>query len=381
MRIEFKKPDNPFIISGYQSPELFCDRENETKRVLSSIKNGRNLTLISLRRMGKTGLIQHVFHPKNHENTLQCYYVDLFSTRNLEEFTLEFAKAVLGTIDTASTRLVKSVLLFFRSLRPTFAFDPMTNTTKLSIELDSSGSSGTNLDEIFRYLNTSKKPVVVAFDEFQQIAEYPEKNMEAILRTYAQKYNNIRFIFSGSKKHTLQAMFCSHSHPFYMSTEMMYLEPIPKDTYVEFAKKVLKQHKKRVEKGLIELIYDKFEGHTWYVQYTLNQLFERSPQIYTMPTLERVFELILWANNPIYQNYRNLLTPLQFEILRAIAKEEKVNSPTAANFLVEHRLGAASSVGQAVKVLVEKDMLQFENGVYSVSDRFLSMWLVRVYAR
>jgi hypothetical protein len=132
---------------------------------------------------------------------------------------------------------------------------------------------------------------------------------------------------------------------------------------------------------LIEFIYDKFDGHTWFVQYTLNQLFERSPQIYTMPTLERVFELILWANNPIYQNYRNLLTPLQFEILRAIAKEEKVSSPTATDFLVEHRLGAASSVGQAVKVLVEKDMLQYENGVYSVSDRFLSMWLARVYAR
>jgi hypothetical protein len=64
MKIDFKKSENPFVISGYASPELFCDRENETKRVLSSIKNGRNLTLISLRRMGKTGLIQHVFHPE-----------------------------------------------------------------------------------------------------------------------------------------------------------------------------------------------------------------------------------------------------------------------------------------------------------------------------
>jgi AAA+ ATPase superfamily predicted ATPase len=380
MKTEFKKPENPFVISGYTLPELFCDRENETKRVLNSIKNGRNLTLISLRRMGKTGLIQHVFHPETHQKKYQCYYVDLYSTRNLEEFTLEFAKAVLGTIDSTSARLLKSVLLFFRSLKPTFVFDSPSGTAKLSIELDNQGKSGTNLDEIFTYLNSSKKPVVVALDEFQQIAEYPEK-MEAILRTYVQKYPNIRFIFSGSKKHTLQAMFCSYSHPFYMSTEMMYLEPIPKEAYVEFAKRILKRHQKRVEKGLIEFIYDKFEGHTWYVQYVLNQLFERSPRVYTMPTLEHVFELILWANNPIYQNYRNLLTPLQFEILRAIAKENKIKSPTSTDFLVKHRLGATSSVGQAIKVLVEKDMLQFENGVYSVSDRFLSMWLSRVYAR
>jgi AAA+ ATPase superfamily predicted ATPase len=381
MKTEFKKPENPFIMSGYTSSELFCDRENETKRVLNSIKNGRNLTLVSIRRMGKTGLIRHAFNPEINQNKYQCYYVDLFSTQNLSDFTLTFANAVLGTIDTTSKRLLKSVFAFFRAIRPTLVWDPFTGEPKLSIEFDGTSNSKVGLDEIFNYLNTSKKPVVVAFDEFQQIAQYPENNIEAILRTYAQKYNNIRFIFSGSKKHVLQAMFQSPSRPFYMSTEMMYLEPIPKKPYVEFAKQIFKKHKKRVESGLVEFIYDQFEGHTWYVQYSLNQLFERSPRVYTMPTLERVFEIIVWNNNPIYQSYRDLLTTLQFDILKAVAKEGKVKSPTSADFISKHKLGATSSVAQAVKTLVEKDMLQFENSIYSVSDRFLAMWLTRVYAR
>ena len=56
---------NPFIIAGYNTPDYFCNREQETKKVIESLKNGRNLTLISPRRMGKTGLVKHVFLVQN----------------------------------------------------------------------------------------------------------------------------------------------------------------------------------------------------------------------------------------------------------------------------------------------------------------------------
>lgn len=46
-------PTNPFLITGYQGPDYFCDREKETASLMSALKNGRNITLISPRRMGK----------------------------------------------------------------------------------------------------------------------------------------------------------------------------------------------------------------------------------------------------------------------------------------------------------------------------------------
>ena len=55
-------PTNPFLITGYQGPDYFCDREKETASLMSALKNGRNITLISPRRMGKTGLIKNVFY-------------------------------------------------------------------------------------------------------------------------------------------------------------------------------------------------------------------------------------------------------------------------------------------------------------------------------
>lgn len=53
---------NPFFTGGYMGPEYFCDRQNETDLLLKAISSKRNVTLISLRRMGKTGLLKHVKH-------------------------------------------------------------------------------------------------------------------------------------------------------------------------------------------------------------------------------------------------------------------------------------------------------------------------------
>jgi hypothetical protein len=51
------KITNPFVTGGYIGPDYFCDRQNETDLLLRAISSKRNLTLISLRRMGKTGLL------------------------------------------------------------------------------------------------------------------------------------------------------------------------------------------------------------------------------------------------------------------------------------------------------------------------------------
>ena len=65
--------NNPFIVGGYLSPHYFCDREVETEQLIRNITNGRNVVIISVRRMGKTGLIRHCFYQdeiKEHYYTL-----------------------------------------------------------------------------------------------------------------------------------------------------------------------------------------------------------------------------------------------------------------------------------------------------------------------
>ena len=115
------KPANPFVVRGYRGPEYFCDREHETRKIISALANERNVTLMAPRRYGKTGLVRNVFHrlPKD----VVAIYVDIYSTTDLSEFTQMFASAVLGALDTVAEKALAAIGRFFRAVRPTVTPD------------------------------------------------------------------------------------------------------------------------------------------------------------------------------------------------------------------------------------------------------------------
>jgi len=108
------KTTNPFITISYAGNDYFCDRENETTALISGLENGRNITLISPRRMGKTGLIKHIFAEIESKNkNIKCFYLDVFSTSCLADFVKIFGEAVIGNLDSNSTRAMNKVNVMY----------------------------------------------------------------------------------------------------------------------------------------------------------------------------------------------------------------------------------------------------------------------------
>ena len=92
--------NNPFVIYGYKGTEYFCDRKKETDLIMKALQNERNIVLISPRRIGKTGLIHHVFESiSKQEPETHCFYLDINATRNLSQFIQLLAKTVIGKVD------------------------------------------------------------------------------------------------------------------------------------------------------------------------------------------------------------------------------------------------------------------------------------------
>ena len=165
--------NNPFLIVGYQGPEYFCDREKETEVILSALHNGRNITLVSPRRMGKTGLIKNVFYTlQEKEKNAKCFYLDIFSTQNLREFVALLGREILGKLDSLSQSTLKTLLSFFKSCRPVITMDELSGIPSVSLDIVPSKEEET-LKEIFDYLRQSGRECYLAIDEFQQIMEYP----------------------------------------------------------------------------------------------------------------------------------------------------------------------------------------------------------------
>ena len=85
---------NPFLISGYISPKYFCDREDETKKLVKNIDNVNNVTLISTRRMGKSGLIKHCFEQRSIKKNYTTFFVDIYATKSFNDFLLLMSKSI-----------------------------------------------------------------------------------------------------------------------------------------------------------------------------------------------------------------------------------------------------------------------------------------------
>ena len=368
------KPNNPFLISGYHSPEFFCDREQETAKILDALSNGRNVTLIAPRRMGKTGLIRHAFyHLKEQQPEIVTLYMDIFSTRSLGDFVRLFANTVLGKLDSAPQKALSRISQFIRSCRPVFTFDEITGVPKVTIDVAPAEEENT-LKEIFDYLASSEKRCYIAIDEFQQITEYDEKGVEALLRSYIQFLPNVNFIFAGSRKHVMQEMFTSSKRPFYQSTQVVTIDAIDKEKYAQFAIEHFTKHNTELPIDVFDAIYDKYNGHTWYMQALLNRLYGYNRNVDS--------ELVAYATEQIIAeysySYADLLrsyTAGNVKLLKAIAQEGCVKEVLAGDFITKYKLRAASSVSSSLKKLLNNELVYLTDQGYIIYDRFMGEWL------
>ena len=370
------KPNNPFLISGYYSPEFFCDREQETRTILDALHNGRNVTLTAPRRMGKTGLIRHVFYRlKELQPDIATFYLDIYSTQSLGDFVRLFAGTVLGQLDSAPQKALSRISRFVRSCRPVFTFDELTGAPKVTIDVAPAEEENT-LKEIFEYLGSSEKRCYVAIDEFQQIAEYQEKGVEALLRSHIQFLPNVNFIFAGSRQHLMQEMFTSSKRPFYQSTQLLTIGPIQQDEYAGFATGHFAAHGVKLPQEVFNTIYEKYEGHTWYVQCLLNRLYGYDRDV-DMELVSYATEQILAEYSYIYADLLKAYSSGQVRLLKAIAKEGCVKEVLAGDFISTYGLRAASSVSAAMKKLLENELVYQTSDGYIIYDRFMGEWLRR----
>lgn len=369
------KIDNPFLLYGYEGPEYFCDRKEETEEMVSSLRNGCNITLMSPRRYGKTGLIRHVFHKiKEQDPDAACFYIDIYATNSLYDFVQTFAKAVVGKLDTPMQKAENIITKIFKSSQITMSTDFMTGLPQLSLNFAPQYTEST-LDEIFTYISQSQRNCYIAFDEFQQVTEYPEKNVEALLRTHIQKMNNARFVFSGSRLHMMMEMFNSPKHPFYRSTEKLNLGTLDEAVYYSFAEEKLKENDVSLPYDAFHELYSMVDGVTWYIQAVLNRLYRLTDKTVTVKDMNEVIIKIILSEEEDYKRLFHLLTANQANLLLAIAREGSVAEPMSGQFLRKHQLKSTSSVQRALKYLADEEYIYLSERGYIIYDRFFGIWL------
>lgn len=367
---------NPFITYGYESAEYFCDRHNETEQLTRLVTNGNNVALISPRRMGKTGLLHHVFAQESIVRQYNTFLIDIYATKSLADMVYQLGQVIVKRLRPWGQSAVDRFLKVVTSLRTGISFDGMGNAS-WNLEVGDIKRPEFTLEEIFAYLQSSERPCIVAIDEFQTIAEYPEQNVEALLRTYIQECRNAVFVFSGSQRHLMNEMFSSPARPFYQSVTLMNLAPIPADEYEIFAKHHFEANGKSIEDGVTSMIYERFDATTWYVQKMLNELYSLTPvgECCTAEMVELALDNILKSYEMTYQDMLTQMSAKQVALLKAISREGKAEQITGTRFVKTYHLDSASSVQKLSNTLLSKQIITQNNGAYETYDKFLALWI------
>lgn len=379
-----KTPKNPFLFQNYHSPKYFCDRNNEVNELISAFDNGRNLTLLSIRRLGKTGLIHHMQYKLGKRKDVVTVYLDILNTSNQQDFVNKFVTAIVNSIEKKKETFINKIIRQVTQYKPTFSVDTLTGNPQITLNVKNANEVRMSLDAIFTLIAEEKIKFQITIDEFQQISQYPNNNLDATLREYIQKLDNVHFIFCGSIHHMMVDLFSNVKKPLYRMTGFLHLDKIAKSYYAKFIKKHFGSHSKTIEDELVEEILDWTKNHTFYTQYFCNVLFSiTSDSKITSTDMQRVKQRILKENEITYLNYKKLMTTKQWNLVKAIGKESQVSQPSANAFISKHNLGAGSTVRQSLKSMLAAEMiyetLEADSSYYQVYDVFFERWLQAVF--
>ena len=373
---------NPFSIKEYKGKNYFCDREAELEKILTNIKNGIDTTIVSPRRMGKTGLIYRLFEQINETGDVETIYVDIYPARSLSDFVKLLAEAILLKFP-ERTSIGKQFIEFIKGFKPLIGYDAITGEPQIQISYQSDQEKEYTLQGLFRFLDVQDTKIVLAIDEFQQITDFPEKNIEALLRTYTQQLENIRFIFCGSRKSMMIDLFSNAKRPFYASTQYLVLDKIDLVSYKAFITGKFAESDILLADDALDYILSWTRQHTFYTQSVCNMVYSMGEKVVTIQLVKQACNDLLKRNEAVFFQFRQLLTSGQWNFLIAVAKEGEVTQLTAQKFIATYEIGTPANARRISRSLIDKELIletaNKKGSKYQVYDVFLSRWLESEY--
>ena len=366
---------NPFAYSNYVTGESFCNRKKELSELLKYIKGSQNVLLYSHRRYGKSSLIRQIFREiKNKNLNIGTMHVELYGTISEKDFITRTFQG-LNQLESNFERLLKSASKAIKNIKLNLSIDSATGSTLVSPSFEAVNEK-VILETLMNILSkySQKYKLVIAFDEFQEVANYTEDGFEKRLRSFIQQHSNICYIFSGSQQHLITEMFNSNNRAFYKLAESFHLDKIETKHYIPWIQNLFNRKKVNLPDELIEEIAGRFENHPMYIQNSLFHLWERpvkkgfSPEI-----LSEVEDAIIEKRSLEHTVLWETLSINQKKTLKLILLNNGSNLFNADS-LKSVNLKTGSLVTKALSSLMKKEII-VKNGRYLIQDVIFKKWL------
>jgi len=366
---------NPFAYSNYVTGDSFCNRKKELSELLGYVKGSQNVLLYSHRRYGKSSVIQQLFQEIKGKNlNISPMYVELYGTISEKDFITRSFHG-LNQLESNFERLLQSVSNALKKIKLNLNIDPATGGTSISPSFEAVNETLV-LEELMNILSkySQKRKLVIAFDEFQEIANYTEEGFEKRLRSFVQQHQNICYIFSGSQQYLITEMFNSHNRAFYKSAESFPLDKIESRHYILWVQKLFSRKHIHLPAELIEEIVARFENHPMYIQNFLFHLWEEPGERgFSNDIIDKIENAIIEKRSLEHTVLWETLSINQKKTLKLILLNDGSNLFNADS-LKSVTLKTGSLVTKALSSLMKKEII-VKNGKYMIQDIVFKKWL------
>ncbi|QDF29756.1 AAA family ATPase [Halarcobacter anaerophilus] len=359
---------SPFPYDKISDTEHFYGRDKEIKEIEKLVGFSNNMLIHSKRRMGKSSLINYFL--EIHKKDYLCIYVDIFDITSKEDFAYSLLKALSNSQKSDLKSALKMFASLFKRVRVEPTIDPV--TLKYSLKpVVVTLTFEQMMEDFFNSLNelSKKNQIILAIDEFQQVATIKDIKLDAYLRTYIQNRKNISYIFLGSKRHLLNSFF-EYKAPLYELANHFELKALKIEDIYVYAKKYLQISKKN-----IEYIYEKAKGETKLIQNILHLLYVYKIEKISEEKTDEVIDEIINSKDGSFRLLYDTLNNNQKTALKIVGhyKSGFFNTEILKQYNIKKQ-----TLQSSINTLFNKELIDKNEDKYFIPDRTLELWVERL---
>ena len=378
---------NPFKYGKEVSGYRFYDREGDSRKLRRRLVDGStNIVMFAPRRYGKTSLVLRVMEQVRTANAIPGLLFDMAKVTTLPQFCESYANAVFSLFG-GKAAILHRITEFLAHLHPSFSLSEGGVPT---VRLDyGERMSATSISEVIDLPEKMARelgghPIVVAFDEFQEVAELASDfPLEKIFRSCIQAHSLVRYVFLGSKTHLMKRMFGDHSRPFYKSALPMPLGKPPVEESLDFLVSRFAHEGIAVPIAAAEAIVAVADNIPYYIQAVASHAFEMATEsrsaTLSAETVEAAADEFVDENSDLYEAQMRHLSDAKHAAVRALA-----NEPTASfneEYRRRHSLPTYSTLHSAVRELIDDGTIESDDAGYRLGDPMFARYVRRSPAR
>lgn len=366
---------NPYHYGTPVAGDQFAGRQVELRALLSRMRSGVNVVVVSPRRYGKTSLLTKAAQGMRRSGAA-VIQVNVLRSRDLSAFAAHLLTDAYHVKGGAWRRLRQAVPEFLRRFRvaPSVSFDGDTPRFFFTATL-SRTDADLVISDVYALLAelSQKKPAVLILDEFQAITDLGE-HLPGLFKALADEHPTVSLVLAGSKKHLMERLVVARDAPLFGMAEHLALDVLPDPVMADFLVSRAASGGKIMPKHVAELIWQLAGPVPNDIQHLAYETFDVAGRTVSAADVHEGLRRAVEHEGGLHADRFESLSPGQRRVIASLAASATAQ-PLAAAFVRSVDLANASSVRKALDALLAAELAVLRDGAYVVASPFFAAWL------